>query len=609
MIYVGGDLGKRFARGSSVLAVILILTMTTVAIIDFEASNFEPFIPPDMGIAGVLAGSVTTFFGFIGFDEVCCMAGEATNPRKTVPRALIGTLLCATVLPLAASLALVGFTPYTSIDPSSGFAVAFRDRGWTALAYAVQLGQLVVLFVVTYMCFLAQPRVFFALARDGLLPCRFAELNEAGEPWFATLMTGVLVVACGALLPFSTLANAISGGVCVNFNLVNCCMVVLRGGGQSCRLGGSLFGFNGFCLLTALLLRQVLGEDVEGMAHVWALAAASVAALATILCFVAITAYLRDQAASDNEADCGKLAVAVALGLAQGFELKREFVEIPESIVSRRYQMCRESDLSCARSCNMFKKAAAVAFKGETRIRGKEGKRLQEAVAAAHGEDLASVLLPNKADVIVRKAGGGSNLQFIFINSECLFVQLDGKADMGVGELMPTLLALWKVGAEAMLPSVVIQRPVAKFIFGGANVMAPGIHSVLPCKGEVAREGRLVAVRAEGNPGAAAVGRLRMPAASLPGPKGEAVEVLHYFGDAFWEAMGSPRPAGFVGDQIHSTSDTADAISAQPDEAETAAAAEAEAPGEDQSKATESAMVKDLEECLLQVQCVCMNCG
>ncbi|CAJ1452184.1 unnamed protein product [Effrenium voratum] len=301
MIYVGGDLGKRFARGSSVLAVILILTMTTVAIIDFEASNFEPFIPPDMGIAGVLAGSVTTFFGFIGFDEVCCMAGEATNPRKTVPRALIGTLLCATVLPLAASLALVGFTPYTSIDPSSGFAVAFRDRGWTALAYAVQLGQLVVLFVVTYMCFLAQPRVFFALARDGLLPCRFAELNEAGEPWFATLMTGVLVVACGALLPFSTLANAISGGVCVNFNLVNCCMVVLRGGGQSCRLGGSLFGFNGFCLLTALLLRQVLGEDVEGMAHVWALAAASVAALATILCFVAITAYLRDQAASDNE--------------------------------------------------------------------------------------------------------------------------------------------------------------------------------------------------------------------------------------------------------------------------------------------------------------------
>ncbi|CAJ1335959.1 unnamed protein product [Effrenium voratum] len=481
MIYVGGDLGKRFARGSSVLAVILILTMTTVAIIDFEASNFEPFIPPDMGIAGVLAGSVTTFFGFIGFDEVCCMAGEATNPRKTVPRALIGTLLCATVLPLAASLALVGFTPYTSIDPSSGFAVAFRDRGWTALAYAVQLGQLVVLFVVTYMCFLAQPRVFFALARDGLLPCRFAELNEAGEPWFATLMTGVLVVACGALLPFSTLANAISGG----------------------------------------------------------------------------------------------------------FELKREFVEIPESIVSRRYQMCRESDLSCAHgSCNMFKKAAAVAFKGETRIRGKEGKRLQEAVAAAHGEDLASVLLPNKADVIVRKAGGGSNLQFIFINSECLFVQLDGKADMGVGELMPTLLALWKVGAEAMLPSVVIQRPVAKFIFGGANVMAPGIHSVLPCKGEAAREGRLVAVRAEGNPGAAAVGRLRMPAASLPGPKGEAVEILHYFGDAFWEAMGSPRPAGFVGDQIHSTSDTADAISAQPDEAETAAAAEAEeAPGEDQSKA------------------------
>lgn len=253
----------------------------------------------------------------------------------------------------------------------------------------------------------------------------------------------------------------------------------------------------------------------------------------------------------------------------------------------------------------MFKKAANVAFKGETRIRGKESKRLQQAVAhivGDGGDDIAAVLFPNKADILVRKAGGGSIAQFIFVNSECLFVQLDGKAELGAAELLPTLQALWHVEAEALLPSVVIQRPVAKFIFGGANVMAPGVHSVLPQKGQsLLKEGCLVAIRADGNRAAAAVGRLRMaPGALGPGSKGEAVEVLHYFGDALWEAMGSPRPAGFVGDQIHATEGPEDEEGEKtpdkgsPPEAEKAT----EEDGKDEE--TDADMVEKLEACLLQ---------
>lgn len=300
MVYLGGDLGKRFARGSSALAVILILLMTIIASTSFEASNFQPFVPREFGIGGVMAGCVTTFFGFLGFDEVCCVAGEALQPEKTVPRALIGTLLCATILPVAASLALVGFTPYNLINPSSGFAVAFHDRGWIALSYVVQLGQLVVLFVVTYMCFLAQPRVFYALARDGLLPQKFAELNDANEPWFATLMTGFLVIICGTFLPFDTLANAISGGVCVNFNLVNCCVVMIHGGqdgdNPSRRLGASLASFNLFSLVESLLLRQLLhGEQSSAL---WTIAAA--VALALLVSFVVIWCSVRQEAGENT---------------------------------------------------------------------------------------------------------------------------------------------------------------------------------------------------------------------------------------------------------------------------------------------------------------------
>lgn len=232
LIYTGGVLGKVFARGSSTLAVVMILGMSVAALTQLDGSNFEPFIPPELGMSGVMAGSVSTFFGFLGYDEVCCLAGEAQDPRKSVPRAVFGTVTVATLLPVLGSIALVGLQPYTQIDKDSGFEVAFRDQGWIFLAHAVSLGELIVLFVVTYMCFLAQPRVFYALAKDGLLPAKFLEVNAQGVPCFATIVTGVLLTVCGALLPFGRLANAISGGVCVAFNLVNCCVIVLRLGGS-----------------------------------------------------------------------------------------------------------------------------------------------------------------------------------------------------------------------------------------------------------------------------------------------------------------------------------------------------------------------------------------
>ncbi|CAK8987335.1 unnamed protein product [Durusdinium trenchii] len=250
----------------------------------------------------------------------------------------------------------------------------------------------------------------------------------------------------------------------------------------------------------------------------------------------------------------------------------------------------------------MFKKAAAVAFKGETRIRGKESKRLHQAVASTAGDEIAAALFPNKAEVVIRKAGG-STFQFIFVNGECFYVQLDGKAELGTGELLPTLQALWRVEADALLPSVVIQRPVAKFIFGGANVMAPGVHSIVPTKSCLPKEGCLVAVRAEGNSFAAAVGRLRMAPNAIVGSKGEAVEVLHFFGDALWEVMGSPRPAGFIGDQIHPTEaqEEKEERGVKEEEIVQAPAPEAEVKDMlDQPDRDMTHMIQNLEECLLQ---------
>ncbi|CAE7300816.1 Eif2d [Symbiodinium sp. CCMP2456] len=253
----------------------------------------------------------------------------------------------------------------------------------------------------------------------------------------------------------------------------------------------------------------------------------------------------------------------------------------------------------------MFKKSSTVAFKGEVRIRGKETKALSKALAASAGEAVAEVILPNKVEIVVRKAGGGSTLQFVFAGDQCVLVQLDGKADLGQGELMPSLVALWKVpSAESWLPSAIIQRPVSKFVFGGANVMAPGILRIVPAEGSevLPREGNLVAVRAEGNPAACAVGRLRLPAAAVgAGTKGEAVEVLHYFGDALWEAMGSPRPDGFVGAEIQPT-EAKEVEASAPAEAGYPPTTEVDAAKDSEESGAQAGpdMDKSLEETLLQ---------
>lgn len=284
----------------------------------------------------------------------------------------------------------------------------------------------------------------------------------------------------------------------------------------------------------------------------------------------------------------------------------------------------------------MFKKATAVAFKGETKLRGKERKRLREALEARFGgEEGADALLPAKADVVVKKVGGGSSAQFYFVDGECFFVQPDSRDDVLETELLPTLSALWRAGdATLAVPVVLIQRPVAKFVFRGADVMAPGVHSVVPQGGAdeaparpLPTIGAVVAVCCVGNPSACAVGRLKAPAASLAGgaSKGEAVEVLHFFGDALWEACGSRRPAGFVGDEVRATEEPAaasadvgaaggradapptsfapparscaDAAGAADEQAEDAADA---AQDESSEQQTPEAMSKAMEECLLQ---------
>jgi len=123
----------------STLNVSLVLFMAVMSMVLAKRENLTPLIPPEFGASGILRGATSSFFGYIGFDEICCVSGEAKDPSKNVPRAIILTLLIVTSLYISASLGLAGMVPYGEISETSGFPNGFRyvGYGWAAEITAV----------------------------------------------------------------------------------------------------------------------------------------------------------------------------------------------------------------------------------------------------------------------------------------------------------------------------------------------------------------------------------------------------------------------------------------------------------------------------------------
>ena len=121
--------------------VLLVIFMIVGGFTLMDTSNFQPLVPPEFGSSGVLRGAVSSFFGYLGFDAVCCVAGEAINAEVNLPRSIIITLCIVTSLYVTAAISLVGMQHYTKISPESGFPEAFKARGveWASQLTAVSL--------------------------------------------------------------------------------------------------------------------------------------------------------------------------------------------------------------------------------------------------------------------------------------------------------------------------------------------------------------------------------------------------------------------------------------------------------------------------------------
>ena len=220
---------RESARANSV--VVIIKLAVVVFFIAFGAfmvnpPNWNPILPN--GFSGVMSGAAIVFFAFIGFDAVSTTAEETRNPQRDMPIGMIASLVICTVLYVLMSGVLTGIRKYTDyLGDSAAVATAFADKPWAQAL--VSAGALAGMTSVLLVFQLGQPRIFMAMARDGLLPQYFARLHSRYRtPYITTIWTGVVVGGVAMFTDIGSLADLTNIGTLFAFSLVCIGVIILR---------------------------------------------------------------------------------------------------------------------------------------------------------------------------------------------------------------------------------------------------------------------------------------------------------------------------------------------------------------------------------------------
>ncbi|HTS30426.1 MAG TPA: amino acid permease [Bryobacteraceae bacterium] len=199
-----------------------------VGVTHLHAANYSPFAPN--GFRGIHQGAAIVFFAYIGFDAISTAAEETLNPQRNLPIGILGGLGICTVIYMIVGFVLTGMVPYKELGAAADpLAHALEVSGFRAVGWIVALGAAVSMTAVLLVFQYGQPRIFFAMARDGLLPQWAAKIHPRTRiPWATTLLTGLFVAAWSLIGDDAETYDLTNIGTLFAFMLVSIGVLVLR---------------------------------------------------------------------------------------------------------------------------------------------------------------------------------------------------------------------------------------------------------------------------------------------------------------------------------------------------------------------------------------------
>ncbi len=224
LVYVGVKESRNTTIFMVLFKVIVVLLVILIGAFYVNPDNWQPFAPN--GVHGVMRGVSAVFFAYVGFDAVSTTAEECKNPQKDLPQGMINSLMICTFLYIAISIVLTGMVNYTKLDVGDFLAVAFNSVGLNWFGGILAFSAVVATTSVLLVFQLAQPRIWMAMSRDGLLPKKFAYIHpKFRTPSFATIVMGFMV-AIPALILDAELATDMNS-IGTLFAFVSVCAGIL----------------------------------------------------------------------------------------------------------------------------------------------------------------------------------------------------------------------------------------------------------------------------------------------------------------------------------------------------------------------------------------------